>query len=235
MDLFNSTNKKIDLSLTNDWKNLLNSEFESEYFKSLIQLLSNEIDDGAILYPPINEIFSAYNYTTFENTKVVIIGQDPYHSKNQANGLCFSVTKGIPQPPSLVNIFKELKNDLNIHIPDHGDLSKWAQQGVLLLNASLTVRANQPNSHKGIGWEKFTDATIRVISEKKEGIIFLLWGKNAQSKIELIDINKHYILESSHPSPYSANYGFLGCKHFSKTNEILKSIGRKPIDWDLNN
>lgn len=226
-------NEKIDLPLGETWKNLLHPEFKSEYFLSLMNFLNRENKEGHTVYPPYSQVFSAYNHTPIDNVSVVIIGQDPYHGKDQANGLCFSVNKGISQPPSLVNIFKELKADLGISIPSHGDLTKWSQQGVLLLNASLTVRANQPNSHKEIGWERFTEKTIEIISEEKEGVIFILWGKFAQSKSEIIDKNKHFILESAHPSPYSANYGFFGCKHFSKINEILKSIGKDPIDWNL--
>jgi uracil-DNA glycosylase len=183
------------------------------------------------VYPPGKYIFSAFNHTPFSNVKVVIIGQDPYHGPGQANGLCFSVSDGIPMPPSLVNIFKEIQNDLGYPIPKSGNLERWADQGVLLLNAMLTVRANQPGSHHDKGWEKFTDSVIHHISLHKEGVVFLLWGKFAQAKESLINTEKHHVLKAAHPSPFSAHSGFMGCKHFSKTNELLKAQSKEKIDW----
>jgi len=188
---------------------------------------------GKIIYPPGPLIFNAFKQTPFDKVQVVILGQDPYHNKGQAHGLSFSVPDGCPKPPSLVNIFKELKNDLGIEIPENGNLTKWAQQGVLLLNAALTVRQNEPGSHGQIGWLQFTDNVIKKISEEKEGIIFLLWGKFAQEKQSLIDETKHYVLKAAHPSPFSANNGFLGCKHFSKVNDLLMKQHKTPIDWKL--
>lgn len=213
------------------WKKWLEKEFDSEYFSDIKNKLKNEKEDGKIIYPPGNQIFAAFDHCSFDNVKVVIIGQDPYHGEGQANGLCFSVAPGIKKPPSLVNIFKELNRDLNIPVPENGDLSAWAKQGVLLLNAILTVRASEAGSHQNIGWEKFTNRVIEILSEEKEGLVFLLWGKFAQEKAALIDDKKHFILESVHPSPFSADKGFFGCSHFSKTNEILKSIGRKALEW----
>jgi uracil-DNA glycosylase len=218
--------------IEDSWKKVLNDEFNSDYFISLKEFLIEEKKHHTI-YPPGKLIFNAFNRIAFEDVKVVLLGQDPYHGKGQAHGLCFSVPAGIPQPPSLVNIFRELSADLNIPIPAHGNLEKWAVQGVLLLNATLTVRANQAGSHQNKGWETFTDSVIRRISEKRTGIIFLLWGKYAQAKESLIDTNKHYILKAAHPSPYSADYGFFGCRHFSKTNSILGRHGLEPIDWSI--
>jgi len=222
---------KINPQIEQSWKEILLDEFNSDYFVELKNFLIEEKKKYEV-YPPGNLIFHAFNRTPFHKVKVVLLGQDPYHGKGQAHGLCFSVPYGITPPPSLVNIFKELHSDLGIPIPSHGNLEKWADQGVLLLNAILTVRANSAGSHQGKGWEKFTDAVIKKISEKKSGIVFLLWGKYAQAKENLIDQNKHYILKAAHPSPFSAN-GFLGCKHFSKTNEILIKEGHEPIDWSL--
>jgi uracil-DNA glycosylase len=218
--------------IEDSWKKVLNDEFNSEYFIRLKEFLIEEKKHYNI-YPPGRLIFNAFNRTTFENIKVVLLGQDPYHGKGQAHGLCFSVPAGVQQPPSLVNIFKELNSDLNIPLPPHGNLEKWAAQGVLLLNATLTVRANQPGSHQNKGWETFTDSVITKISEKRAGIIFLLWGKYAQAKETLIDTNKHYILKAAHPSPYSADNGFFGCKHFSKANSILSRHGLEIIDWSI--
>lgn len=217
-----------------DWKALLAEEFNSPYFQKIIDFLEEEKNNNRTVYPPREEIFSAFRLTPFEEVKVVIIGQDPYHGKGQAHGLCFSVKKGVPPPPSLINIFTEIKSDCGISISGHGELTSWARQGVLLLNAILTVRENQPGSHRNIGWQQFTDKVISLISEKKEGIVFLLWGKYAQSKSDLIDEGKHYILQAAHPSPYSVRAGFFGCRHFSKTNEILKSLKRQPINWSIN-
>ncbi|MCD4772834.1 MAG: uracil-DNA glycosylase [Bacteroidales bacterium] len=214
------------------WKNALKDEFNSEYFHALRDFLIEEKKKYAI-YPSGSDIFSAFDYTPFENVKAVILGQDPYHGKGQANGLCFSVSDGIKPPPSLVNIFKEIKNDLGIETPTTGNLEKWARQGVLLINATLTVRANQAGSHQNKGWEIFTDSIIKNLSENRSGLVFLLWGNFAKAKQQLIDKKKHYILKSAHPSPFSAYNGFFGCKHFSKTNEILKQLGNEEIDWSL--
>jgi uracil-DNA glycosylase len=188
---------------------------------------------GKTIYPPGSLIFNAFNLTPFQNVKVVLLGQDPYHGPMQAHGLSFSVQDGIPKPPSLINIFKELHEDIGIPIPKKGNLDKWAKQGVLLLNASLTVRANEPMSHSKIGWTAFTDSVIVRISEQKQHVVFLLWGKYAQEKQLLIDETKHLVLKAAHPSPYSANNGFFGCKHFSKANEYLVRHGIDPIDWAI--
>ncbi|MEA3494499.1 MAG: uracil-DNA glycosylase [Bacteroidota bacterium] len=234
MTISSSENRRIDIPPLNEkWKKLLNKELNSDYFFRILEFLEKEKSENQIVYPEYENIFSAFNHRSPENLKTVIIGQDPYHGENQAHGLCFSVKKGIKPPPSLVNIFKELKTDIGFSIPNHGELLKWSEQGVLLLNAVLTVRGNQANSHKDIGWGKFTDAVIKTISNEKEGIVFLLWGRFAQTKSELIDDKKHFILKATHPSPFSANNGFFGCRHFSTTNEILKSINKKPIDWQL--
>ncbi|HTA28619.1 MAG TPA: uracil-DNA glycosylase [Bacteroidia bacterium] len=212
------------------WGLVLKEEFSKPYFLLLKEFLLGERKKH-IVYPPGKLIFSAFNHTPFNNVEVVILGQDPYHGAGQANGLCFSVSDGIKMPPSLVNIFKEIQNDLGYPIPISGNLERWADQGVLLLNAMLTVRANEPGSHQGRGWESFTDSVIKHISNKKQGVVFLLWGKYAQAKETLIDGSKHHILKAAHPSPFSAYNGFMGCKHFSKANEILLSQGKQPIDW----
>ncbi|MGP8214871.1 MAG: uracil-DNA glycosylase [Bacteroidia bacterium] len=212
------------------WKEVLADEFAKPYFAQLKQFLVEERKKYTI-YPPGKLIFSAFNHTHFDNVKVVILGQDPYHGPGQANGLCFSVSDGIAMPPSLQNIFKEIQSDLGYPMPVSGNLERWADQGVLLLNAMLTVRANEPGSHQGKGWETFTDSVIQHISKLKEGVIFLLWGKYAQAKEKLIDSSKHYILKAAHPSPFSAYNGFMGCKHFSKANELLRQQGKKEIDW----
>ncbi len=185
------------------------------------------------VFPPGSKIFAAFDQTPFDRVKVVLLGQDPYHGPGQAHGLCFSVNKGIRQPPSLVNIFKEIHADLGLPIPSHGNLESWARQGVLLLNATLTVRARQAGSHQNRGWETFTNAAIRALSDRREGLIFLLWGSYAQAKTDLIDSGKHHILKAPHPSPFSASRGFFGCRHFSKTNELLRQQGKEPIDWRL--
>lgn len=213
------------------WKKVLAEEFEGEYMKELKKKLVDEIKRGVVLYPTGKNIFNAFNLTPFDKVKVVILGQDPYHGKGQAHGLSFSVPDGVKPPPSLMNIFKEIENDLGVKISEGGSLEGWARQGVLLLNAILTVRAGNPASHRGIGWENLTDAAIKALSDKREHIVFLLWGKFAQEKESLIDIGKHLILKASHPSPYSANSGFFGCKHFSKTNEYLAKTGQTRIDW----
>jgi uracil-DNA glycosylase len=214
------------------WKKVLIDEFQKPYFKQIKQTLVEEKSKYRI-YPPGNLIFNAFNQTPFDNVSVVILGQDPYHGPGQAHGLCFSVPQGIAQPPSLVNIFKEIHDDLGIPVPKTGNLEKWAQQGVLLLNAMLSVRENNAGSHQKIGWETFTNQVIQTISDKRNGIIFLLWGRFAQEKAKLIDPNRHTILTAAHPSPLSAYNGFFGCKHFSKANEILKKMGKKPIDWSI--
>lgn len=218
--------------IENSWKQVLSEEFRSEYFFKLKEFIISEKKKYKI-YPPGSEIFSAFNYTLFDKVKVVILGQDPYHGKGQANGLCFSVKDGITKPRSLKNIFKELQNDLGYPIPVSGNMEKWAQQGVLLLNATLTVRAGQAGSHQNRGWENFTDAVIKTLSEKKENLIFILWGAFAQAKEKLIDTSRHYIIKSAHPSPFSADRGFFGSHPFSRTNEFLKKAGVKEIDWSL--
>lgn len=215
------------------WKEVLQGEREAPYFQSILALLESEKRNGKTIYPKTSDIFNALQYTPFESVSVVIIGQDPYHGPNQAHGLCFSVLPGVPPPPSLQNIFKELNDDLGISLPKHGCLEKWARQGVLLLNAVLTVEAGKPQSHSSIGWEKFTDRVIRELNERKQGLVFLLWGASAQKKGAHIDRSRHTVLETVHPSPLSAHRGFLGCKHFSKTNDLLQQQGRTPIDWSL--
>lgn len=213
------------------WKPVLNEEFEKPYFKELIDFVKSEYKTK-VCYPKGSQIFSAFDHCHFDEVKVVIIGQDPYHGPNQANGLCFSVNDGIPFPPSLYNIFKEIETDLGKPIPKTGNLERWADQGVFLLNATLTVRQSEAGSHQGKGWEKFTDAVIKQISAEKENVVFLLWGGFAQKKAALIDASKHHILKSGHPSPLSANRGFwFGNKHFSQTNAFLKSKGLKEIEW----
>ncbi|MFO7932460.1 MAG: uracil-DNA glycosylase [Bacteroidales bacterium] len=214
------------------WKQILWQEFQSPYFRELKEFLVNEREHHTV-YPPGKLIFNAFQHTPFEKVKVVLLGQDPYHGKGQAHGLCFSVPHGIPKPPSLVNIFKELQDDLGITPPSHGNLEKWADQGVFLLNAILTVRANQPGSHHDKGWEKFTNRVIERISELQQGVVFLLWGRFAQAKESLVDGNAHFILKAAHPSPFSASNGFFGCRHFSKTNHYLEQQGKDPIDWSL--
>lgn len=212
------------------WKTRLSNEFEKPYFSTLIDFVKQEYRTQTI-YPPGKEIFKAFDCCDFADVKVVIIGQDPYHGPGQANGLCFSVRNGVRMPPSLVNIFKEIQQDLKKPIPNSGDLERWAKQGVLLLNATLTVRASTPGSHQNKGWEIFTDAVIKKISDEKEHVVFLLWGAYAQKKGEVIDRSKHLVLMSAHPSPFSADRGFFGCRHFSKTNEYLKRNGLGEIDW----
>lgn len=223
---------QIDPQIESSWKEILLEEFHAPYFKLLKDFLVEEKKKYTV-YPPGSLIFNAFDHTPFDNVKVVILGQDPYHGPRQAHGLCFSVPQGVPPPPSLVNIFKELHDDVGIEIPSHGNLQKWTDQGVLLLNATLTVRANQAGSHQGKGWETFTDAAIRKLSQQRSGLVFLLWGRYAQAKESMIDHDKHYILKAAHPSPFSAYNGFMGCKHFSKTNEILEKQGLGKIDWSL--
>ncbi len=221
----------MDVKIEDSWKSILKDEFHKSYFLQIATHLKMERATGTIIYPTGSLIFNAFDKTPFDKVKVVILGQDPYHNPKQAMGLSFSVPDGIPPPPSLVNIYKELKSDIGMDIPKSGNLTKWAKQGVLLLNAVLTVRANEPASHSKIGWMNFTDAVIRKISEEKNGIVFLLWGKFAQDKQVLIDATKHFVLKAAHPSPLSAHNGFFGCKHFSKTNELLAQQGIEPIDW----
>ena len=216
--------------LGNDWDEILSEEFRSPYYISLREFLKTEYSTRRI-FPPMNDIFSAFRASSFENTRVVIIGQDPYHGLGQAHGLCFSVKKGVAPPPSLKNIYKEINDDLGLPIPDHGQLSAWARQGVLMLNSVLTVREGAPTSHKDKGWETFTDNVIKKLNEKQTPIVFLLWGAYAQKKGQLITNPLHYKLCAAHPSPLSAYSGFFGCKHFSKTNEILEKHGLVPIDW----
>jgi len=224
--------EKINPVIQESWRQVLDSEFNKPYFSSLKQFLVKEKKHRRV-FPPGPFIFNAFNHTPFTDVKVVLIGQDPYHGYGQAHGLCFSVPDGVPKPPSLVNIFKELQSDLGLPAPVSGDLTKWTLQGVLLLNATLTVRENQAGSHQGKGWETFTDAAITALSSQREGLIFLLWGNFAISKRDLIDQSKHFILTAPHPSPLSASRGFFGCRHFSKTNDLLKGMGKEPIDWSL--
>lgn len=214
------------------WMKVLQDEFKSDYFHDLKQFLLEEKKKYTI-YPPGSRIFAAFNRTPFHKVKVVLLGQDPYHGPGQAHGLCFSVNRGIPKPPSLINIFKELRADLGISEPLHGNLEDWADRGVLLLNATLTVRARQPGSHQNKGWETFTNAAIRTLSEQKSGLIFLLWGNYAQAKEQMIDATRHYVLKAPHPSPFSAARGFLGCKHFSEVNRILRAQNMEEIDWTI--
>jgi uracil-DNA glycosylase len=223
----------MDVKIEESWKEVLKQEFTKPYFLQIATHLKSEKVSGRTIYPPGSLIFNAFNTTPFDKLKAVILGQDPYHGPGQAHGLSFSVQKGIPPPPSLVNIFKELKNDLDLPIPNHGNLTHWAEQGVMLLNASLTVRANEPMSHAGIGWAEFTNAVIEKISALKEHCVFLLWGKFAQEKQSLVDETRHLVLKAAHPSPFSADKGFFGCKHFSKTNAWLYDKGIEPIDWKL--
>lgn len=223
----------IDPKIESSWKEALKSEFAKPYFAELKSFIVDEIQNGYAVYPPGPRIFAAFDKTSFDNVHVVILGQDPYHGAGQAHGLSFSVPDGVHPPPSLVNIFKELYDDLGVPIASTGNLDSWARQGVLLLNATLTVRAGQAGSHQKKGWEEFTDAVICTISQKKEGVVFLLWGRYAHSKESLIDASRHSILKAAHPSPFSAYNGFFGCKHFSKTNELLRMQGKKEIDWSI--
>jgi uracil-DNA glycosylase len=221
-------------AVSNDWNDHLKDEYRKPYYRDLFEFVKKEYDTQ-IIYPPSNDIFNAFHYTSFADTKVVIIGQDPYHNAGQAHGLCFSVLPPTDIPPSLQNIYKELHDDLGCYIPNNGLLTKWAYQGVLLLNTVLTVRAHQANSHAGHGWENFTDAALRALNEKDTPVVFLLWGSPAQKKADIITNSKHVILKAPHPSPLSAYRGFFGCRHFSKTNDILKANGLKPIDWQIEN
>lgn len=220
----------MNVKIEGSWKNILKDEFEKPYFKLLTQFIRKEYSSQQI-YPPAKLIFNAFDQCPFDQVKVVIIGQDPYHNPGQANGLCFSVNDGVRVPPSLINIYKEIKDDLGKNISESGNLERWSKQGVLLLNATLTVRAHQAGSHQGKGWEQFTDTVIDKLSNKRENLVFILWGSFAQRKGENIDANRHLILKSPHPSPLSAHRGFFGNKHFSKTNDYLIQKGKEPVDW----
>ncbi len=221
-----------DVNIDSSWKTVLVDEFTKNYFTELRNKVRIEYKSN-VIYPHPTKIFNAFSLTPFNKVKVVVIGQDPYHGENQAHGLSFSVENGVKIPPSLNNIFKELKSDLKINLPKSGNLSSWAEQGVLMLNSVLTVRSGVANSHKNIGWEIFTENVISIISSQLSNIVFILWGKQAQEKIKIIDTKKHLILKSAHPSPLSAYNGFFGCKHFSKCNEYLKKSNKKEIDWSL--
>ncbi|MGC4038971.1 MAG: uracil-DNA glycosylase [Chitinophagaceae bacterium] len=223
----------MDVKIEPSWKEVLKTEFNKPYFQQITLHIKTEKAQGKTIYPPGSLIFNAFNKTPIDTVKAVILGQDPYHGPGQAHGLCFSVQDGVPPPPSLINIFKELHDDIGMPIPRTGNLTPWAERGVFLLNASLTVRAGEPMSHAKIGWAEFTDTVIRRISELKQNVVFLLWGKFAQEKRVLIDESKHHILRAAHPSPLSAHAGFLGCKHFSKTNIFLTSKKIDPIDWRI--
>ena len=223
----------MDVKIESSWKELLKPEFNKPYFQQIVLHLKTERLQKKIIYPPGGFIFNAFDKTPIDRVKVVILGQDPYHGPGQAHGLCFSVQMGTPPPPSLVNMYKELHNDIGIKIPNHGNLTHWAEQGVFLLNASLTVRAGEPMSHSKIGWAEFTDTVIKKISDEREHVVFLLWGKFAQEKKALIDESKHLILKAAHPSPLSAYSGYFGCRHFSKANAYLISNGIDPVDWKL--
>ncbi|MDS2193460.1 uracil-DNA glycosylase [Clostridioides difficile] len=222
------------VNLGNDWDELLKEEFEKDYYLNLRKFLIEEYKTRQI-FPNMHNIYEALKHTSYKDTKVLILGQDPYHGDNQAHGLAFSVQPQVKTPPSLLNMYKELKDDLGCFIPNNGYLMPWADQGVLLLNTALTVRAHEANFHKNKGWEIFTDRVISILSEREDPVIFVLWGSNARKKVELIDTSKHYILEAPHPSPLSASKGFFGCKHFSKINEILKKLGKEPINWQIEN
>lgn len=221
-----------DIKINDDWKEFLKEEFSKNYFLEIKKRYIQALNNNAIIYPPANLTFNAFNLTPLDGLKIVLLGQDPYHQPNQAMGLSFSVPYGVKIPPSLLNIYKELKTDLNIEPSKSGDLSSWAKQGILLLNSILSVEAGKPASHSSWGWQEFSDAVISKLSLEKSGLIFMLWGNYAKSKKALIDTNKHFILEAAHPSPL-ARTGFLGCKHFSKANEILRNLGKNPINWQL--
>lgn len=220
----------MDVRMEESWKKLLVDEFDKEYFLSLTRFVKAEYESAKV-FPPGSLIFSAFDHCPVDRLKVVIVGQDPYHGVGQANGLCFSVNDGIRHPPSLQNIFKEIRNDIDIEIPESGNLERWANQGILLLNATLTVRSGNPGSHQKKGWEEFTDAVLKKISKSKEGLVFILWGAYAQRKGEVIDQENHLVLKAPHPSPFSANSGFFGCKHFSQTNQYLEKKGLETIIW----
>lgn len=221
----------MNIQMEASWKKVLEDEFEAPYFKDLSETVRTAYLEKKAIFPPPKLVFHAFELTPFNAVKVVILGQDPYHGAGQAHGLCFSVQEGVRTPPSLQNIYKELQNDLDISVPSSGNLERWAKQGVLLLNATLTVEAGKAGSHQGLGWEQFTDAVIKKISDEKEHVVFLLWGRYAQDKGGIIDTSKHLVLKAAHPSPFSAYAGFFGCKHFSKTNEYLEEHGKEPIAW----
>ena len=220
------------VNIGNSWDELLKEEFQKDYYKTLRKTLAQEYKTRTI-YPAMDNIFNALKYTAYEDVKVLLLGQDPYHGPNQAHGLCFSVQKGVVKPPSLKNMFKELESDLGIKAPSHGCLTDWAKQGVMLLNTVLTVREGEPNSHKKLGWTIFTDKIIELLNEREDPVIFVLWGRNAIDKLPLITNTNHYVLTAAHPSPLSASRGFLGCKHYSKINCILTSIGKSPVEWKI--
>lgn len=220
--------------LTKGWENILAEEFKKPYYKELYKKIKTEYDTK-VVYPPSEEIFTAFNLTDIDKVKVLILGQDPYHEPGQAHGLSFSVKPGIQTPPSLQNIYKELHDEMNLYIPNNGFLTKWADQGVMMLNTVLTVRAHSANSHKGIGWEEFTDAAIRALNEQDRPIVYMLWGSNAQSKERMLDNKKQLVLKAPHPSPLSAYRGFFGCNHFIKCNEFLRENGLEEIDWQIEN
>ena len=232
VDLLNDVRIIMNVKIEQSWKDALAGEFEKPYFASLVRFLHEEKSSGQKIYPPGSQIFKAFELTPLDNLKVVILGQDPYHGPGQAHGLSFSVPEGVPAPPSLKNIFKEIETDMGIRMSGYTNLEKWARQGVMMLNAVLTVRAGAAASHSRIGWEQFTDAVIRYISDNCDGVVFLLWGNFARSKRELIDVSRHHVLEAAHPSPL-ARGAFFGCRHFSRTNEILSSQGKTPVDWQL--
>ncbi|MEO6219852.1 MAG: uracil-DNA glycosylase [Ginsengibacter sp.] len=223
----------MDVKIEESWKELLKEEFDKSYFQHIVTFIKTEKAAGKIIYPPGPLFFNAFYKTPFPKVKVVLLGQDPYHNTGQAHGLSFSVPFSVALPPSLINIFKEIKADVGIEIPAAGNLERWATQGVLLLNASLSVRQNEPGSHSKIGWLQFTNTVIEKVSQRKEGVIFLLWGRFAQEKQSVIDETKHFVLKAAHPSPFSADKGFFGCRHFSKTNELLMKQNKEPIDWKL--
>lgn len=222
----------MDVKIESSWKQALQSEFEKPYFAELVRFLHREKEAGKVIFPPGGQIFRAFELTPLDQIKVVILGQDPYHGYGQAMGLCFSVPDGVPAPPSLKNIFREIENDLGVPMSGSPNLEPWARQGVLLLNAILTVRSGEPASHSAIGWQPFTDAVIRCVSDHCEGVVFLLWGNYARSKRDLIDASRHYVLEAAHPSPL-ARGAFFGCRHFSRTNELLARQGKTPVNWQL--
>ncbi len=221
-------------AIQNDWLEAIGDEFKKPYYKELYDFVKAEYSTTAV-YPPSDDIFNALHLTALKDVKVLVLGQDPYHGANQAHGLSFSVLPGQKIPPSLRNIYQELHDDLGCYIPNNGYLEKWAKQGVLMLNTVLTVRAHKPNSHQGKGWEHFTDAIIEAVNKEERPIVYLLWGRPAQSKIPMLDNPKHLILKAPHPSPYSADRGFFGCRHFSQTNEFLRANGQEPIDWQIEN
>ncbi|WP_419742604.1 uracil-DNA glycosylase [Paraclostridium dentum] len=222
------------VNIGNDWDEILKGEFEKSYYLKLREFLKEEYKNN-IIYPDMHDIFNALKYTSYKDTKVLILGQDPYHGENQAHGLAFSVKPGVKTPPSLLNMYKELNSEFECFIPNNGFLVPWTKQGILLLNTALTVRAHEANSHKGKGWETFTDHIIETLNLREDPVIFVLWGNNARSKKKLIDTNRHYIIESAHPSPLSASRGFFGSKPFSQVNDILIKLGKEPIDWQIPN